>query len=103
MLTQLRIIGILEGTSYLVLLLIAMPLKYFADSPGAVRIVGMAHGVLFVMFVAWVLMVGYRYRWPFVRYVYAAIASVVPFGTFVFDRTLRNPPVERGFEVVAAD
>lgn len=100
MLTQLRIIGFLEGTSYLVLLFIAMPLKYFAESAGAVRVVGTAHGVLFVMFVVWVLVVGYRHRWPFVRYVYAAIASVVPFGTFVFDRTLRH---EHATEAPATD
>ncbi len=103
MLNQLRIIGLLEGTSYLVLLLVAMPLKYFADSPGMVRVVGMAHGVLFVMFVGWVLLVGRKHRWPFVWYVYAAIASVVPFGTFVFDRTLRRPPTDRGFEPVLVE
>lgn len=102
-LTQLRIIGFLEGTSYLVLLFVAMPLKYLADSPGMVRVVGMAHGVLFVMFVVWVLLVGRKHRWPFVRYVYAAIASVVPFGTFVFDRTLRHESTARGFEPVLAE
>lgn len=103
LLKQLRIIGFLEGTSYLVLLFVAMPLKYVADSPGAVRVVGMAHGVLFVMFVVWVLLVGRKYRWPFVRYIHAAIASVVPFGTFVFDRTLRHEPDPRGFEPVLAE
>ncbi len=88
MLTQLRIIGCLEGISYLVLLFVAMPLKYFANWPDAVKHVGMAHGVLFVAFAMWVLMVGVTYRWPIHRYGQAALASVLPFGTFVFDRTL---------------
>ncbi len=90
MINQLRIIGFVEGISYLVLLFVAMPLKYGAGWPDAVRVVGMSHGILFVMFVVWVLIVGRTYRWRFSRYVYAAIASVVPFGTFVFDRTLRH-------------
>lgn len=90
LLSQLRLIGLLEGTSFLLLLFIAMPLKHLADSPGAVRVIGTIHGGLFIAFVLWVLLVGRRDRWPFKRYVHAAIASVLPFGTFVFDRTLRH-------------
>lgn len=91
MINQLRIIGFVEGVSYLVLLFVAMPLKYLAGWPDAVRVVGMAHGVLFMMFVVWVLIVGRQSRWRFSRYMCAGVASVVPFGTFVFDRTLRQP------------
>jgi integral membrane protein len=53
----LRGIGIIEGISYLVLLFIAMPLKYFADLPIFVQIFGMAHGILFVLFVLTLLIV----------------------------------------------
>ena len=51
-LRQLRLVALLEGTSFVVLLFIAMPLKYLADLPLAVRIVGSVHGALFLMFLA---------------------------------------------------
>ncbi len=87
---RLRTIGFLEGISYLVLLLIAMPLKYMADMPQAVRIVGSGHGVLFV----WLFVLTAR---PFFSgaksFTWAArigIASLIPFGMFVIDRRLRE-------------
>ncbi|HYW12876.1 MAG TPA: DUF3817 domain-containing protein [Longimicrobium sp.] len=89
-LTRLRLIGMLEGASFLVLLGIAMPLKYLAGQPQMVRIVGSAHGLLFVLFVAVVLEVSVRMRWPLRRVVAALVASVVPFGPFVFDAHLRR-------------
>lgn len=59
----LRLVGLLEGVSFLVLLGIAMPLKHFAGRPEAVRVVGMAHGVLFILFVVLVLIVARQRRW----------------------------------------
>ena len=53
---RLRFVGLLEGVSLLVLLGIAMPLKYLANQPDAVKLVGWAHGVLFVLFVVLVLL-----------------------------------------------
>ena len=86
----LRLIGFLEGISYLVLLGIAMPLKYFADMPQSVLIVGWAHGVLFMGFALAVLNVWIRHRWPFLRATAAMVASILPFGTFVLDKRLRE-------------
>lgn len=89
--SRLRLVGFLEGVSYLVLLGIAMPLKYWAGMPLAVRIVGSAHGGLFILFFAAVADVYFRRSppipglWP-----RAAIASIVPFGTFVFDAWLKK-------------
>ena len=89
-LARLRIVGMMEGASFLVLLGIAMPLKYLAGLPMAVRVVGMLHGLLFILFVAAVLQVSVSMRWP-VRRVFAALtASVLPFGPFVFDAHLRR-------------
>lgn len=82
---RLRIIGFLEGVSYLVLLLIAMPLKYLAGQPEAVLYTGMAHGVLFVLYIALVLQVGYLHKWSIGRILIAAAASLVPIGTFWVD------------------
>ncbi len=83
-------IAFLEGISYLVLLLIAMPLKYFANIPDAVKYVGWVHGVLFVLFCIYLLKVWIGFKWSFGKVVIAFIASLLPFGTFVLDAKLKN-------------
>lgn len=86
----LRIIGIAEGISLLVLIGVAMPLKYLAGKPEAVKFTGWLHGLLFVAFMATVLYVYFEKRWPFKRVVLAFVAAFLPFGTFVFDRWLQK-------------
>ena len=85
---RLRVVAILEGISFLVLLFVAMPLKYLAGMPLAVRIVGMAHGLLFLGFVHFLIQVHIEKQWPLARSVAAFVASLVPFGPFVLDRKL---------------
>jgi len=85
-LKTLRLIGLLEGISYLVLLGIAMPLKYYMDKPEMVKSVGMAHGVLFVLYVLFLLIVHIQYKWSILKTIGAFIASLVPFGTFYADK-----------------
>jgi integral membrane protein len=92
---RLRIIGILEGISLLVLMGIAMPLKYFAGNPEPVRITGWIHGVLFMLFMLAVLVVFFQRRWPFRMLVFAFLAAFFPFGTFIFDRYLRKQEPEQ--------
>lgn len=77
-----RKIAIAEGISFLILLFLAMPLKYFANSPMAVTIVGGLHGVLFVGFVVLAWMVKKNLVW----FIKAFIASLLPFGTIVMDK-----------------
>jgi integral membrane protein len=89
-LRHLRLVAFLEGSSFLVLLFVAMPLKYLADQPLAVRIVGSIHGLLFLIFLAALYRAGIVRRWPLRRSVHAFVASIVPFGTFVFDRSLQR-------------
>ena len=86
--SQFRLIALLEGISFLLLLFIAMPLKYMADMPKAVSIVGMAHGVLFVAYVAWMLMCWKQYKWNFGTLALVFIASLLPFGTFISDKRI---------------
>ena len=86
----LRKVGILEGISLLVLLFIAMPLKYIWGEPGAVKVVGWMHGALFVLFMLLVLRVYGQKTWPFKKLVYAFVAAFLPFGTFVFDKQLKE-------------
>lgn len=85
-----RLVGVLEGISYLILLGIAMPLKYLADKPDAVKYFGWAHGVLFVAFCALLLKVWIQYKWSFMKATSAFIASLLPFGTFILDKKLRK-------------
>ncbi|KQS33701.1 DUF3817 domain-containing protein [Dyadobacter sp. Leaf189] len=82
---RLRIVAFLEGISYLVLLGIAMPLKYFAGMPMAVRHVGTAHGVLFVLFVILLIQVAIERSWSFKKSLLSFLSSIVPFGTFYAD------------------
>lgn len=82
-------VAVAEGVSYLILLLIAMPLKYWGNFPHAVQYVGWAHGVLFVAFMVLLLLVWIKYKWNFGKVVLAFIASLLPFGTFVLDRKLK--------------
>lgn len=87
-LSRLRLAGVLEGSSFLVLLFVAMPLKYLAGEPGMVRFVGSMHGLLFVVYLISVLYVAILMRWP-LRYVAAAVAAaVLPFGPFILDARL---------------
>jgi integral membrane protein len=87
---RLRLIGFVEGTSMLVLLFIAMPLKYFADQPLAVKYVGWIHGILFMLFMLAAFVAYLKYKWKFKILVYAFIAAFLPFGTFVFDSWLKK-------------
>ena len=82
---RLRVIGFLEGVSFLLLLGVAMPLKYIWHEPLAVRVVGMAHGVLFLGYLAAAFQAALEHNWSWKRCVLIALASVVPFGTFYAD------------------
>lgn len=85
-----RAIALVEGVSYLLLLGVAMPLKYFAGFPGAVVAVGWVHGMLFVLYLVALAEVSFKRRWRLVRILGAFVASLVPFGTFVLDARLRR-------------
>lgn len=86
----LRWVGLLEGLSFLVLLFVAMPLKYLWGEPLAVRYVGIAHGVLFVLLVCLVAQVGFAHGWSWKRCAAGVAAAFVPFGPFFFDRTVKR-------------
>ncbi|WP_232696847.1 DUF3817 domain-containing protein [Brevibacillus daliensis] len=87
---RLRVIGFVEGMSYLLLLFIAMPVKYFLNEPLAVMLVGALHGLLFVLFIFAVIHAAFVHRWSFTLITGAVIASLVPFGTFVLDAKIKN-------------
>src|SRR5687767_11045985 len=86
----LRTVTLIEGGSFLVLLFFAMPLKYIWDLPQAVRIVGMAHGILFVIFCFCLLQTWIVARWPFGRVALVFAASIIPVGPWLVDRRLKS-------------
>lgn len=96
MLNTFRKVSLAEGCSLLILLFIAMPLKYLMDLPQAVQFVGWAHGILFIAYVAMWLILQIRYRWSFLFFVGGFVASLIPFGTFVLDRYLKEKEAAAG-------
>lgn len=76
-----------EGISYLVLLLVAMPLKYFAGMPLAVTVIGGLHGFLFVAFIILAIAAMIIYKRSWLWFIKSFIASLLPFGTFWMDNT----------------
>jgi integral membrane protein len=91
---RLRLLGFAEGISFLLLLCIAMPLKYMAGMPEAVKITGMVHGILFILYVLTVFQAKAEYSWNVSKTFLALLASVLPFGTFVADAKLFKAEVK---------
>lgn len=86
---RLRLIGILEGISLLVLIGIAVPLKHLMHEPTLVKVMGPVHGLLFLLFVINTLSVGIAYQWKFSTTTWKVlVACLVPFGTFYIDRKI---------------
>lgn len=89
-----RLVALLEGVSFLILLFIAMPLKYMMHMPAPVRIAGMIHGVLFLGFVFYLLQVRSEKNWTAKKALIAFVASLLPFGTFVLDARVLKKEME---------
>jgi integral membrane protein len=90
----LRAVALMEGVSFLVLLGIAMPLEKFAGMPAAVKWVGWAHGLLFVVFCLALLRAMRVANWPLGRAAVLFVAALVPFGPFVLDGHMRQYEAE---------
>jgi integral membrane protein len=84
------IIAFWEGISYILLLGIAMPLKYYFEYPMAVKVVGWAHGVLFMAYVIMLILCWTKYKWRFTRVALYFIASLLPFLPFTVERKLKQ-------------
>ena len=82
---RLRLLAYLEGISFLLLLGVGMPLKYMYGMPKPNMIIGMAHGILFLAYCLWVIIVQSEQKWSLAKTFWALIASLLPFGTFVAD------------------
>ncbi|CDF79206.1 conserved hypothetical protein (DUF3817) [Formosa agariphila KMM 3901] len=90
-LKTLRIVGFLEGVSYILLLGIAVPVKYALEDPTYVKLLGMPHGLLFVAYVVLAILVGIELKWNAKTMALVLLASLVPFGTFIADSKYFKP------------
>ena len=86
---QFLISGILEGYSYLLLFFVAMPLKYFANLPEYVKIIGMIHGILVLVFIVMLILMYVKVKLSVKNVMYAFILSLLPFGTFFLKRLIK--------------
>lgn len=77
-----------EGISYLILLFVAMPLKYIYNMPAYVRVTGMAHGLLFVLYMLLLVYCMAQYNWAYKKGAKAFAAALLPFATFYLDRII---------------
>jgi integral membrane protein len=88
-----RLVALVEGLSFLILLFIAMPLKYIWDQPLFVRYFGSIHGLLFVLYILFLALCTIEYRWSFKKALILGLISIIPFGNFYADKKyLRNKP-----------
>lgn len=86
MIKAFKILSYLEAISFLVLLGVAMPLKYIYDMPEYVRIVGMAHGILFVLYIFGAYWLYEKLNWKFKIFLIFIVCSILPFGPFYADK-----------------
>lgn len=82
-----RIVAFLEGLSYILLLFIAVPIKYIANEPQYVKLLGMPHGLLFVAYIAMAFIIKNDFKWSSKTFLIVLVASIIPFGTFYIERT----------------
>jgi len=80
-----RVISFLEGLSYILLLFIATPIKYLANDPQYVKILGMPHGLLFMLYIILAFMLKQENKWIKENFKKVMLASIIPFGTFYLD------------------
>lgn len=81
-----RIVALLEGVSYILLLFIATPIKYLLGDPQYVKLLGMPHGLLFVAYIALAFMLKNDFKWGSKQFLIVLLAAIIPFGTFYIDR-----------------
>ncbi|CAA6814163.1 MAG: Unknown protein [uncultured Thiotrichaceae bacterium] len=92
-LKHLRIIAIIEGTTLILLLLVAMPLKYKFDMPIAVSMIGPIHGIAFLVYVGALMTALLSGLINSIQLIIGAVAAFIPFGSFIFERFMLKEQV----------
>ena len=86
MIKAFRLISFLEGISYLLLLFVAVPIKYSQGDESYVKMLGMPHGILFIVYIFLAILIQKQMKWNLKTFGIVALASVIPFGTFYIDK-----------------
>ena len=81
-----RLITLLEGSSYLLLLFVAVPVKYLMGDESYVKLLGMPHGVLFITYIVFSFVMQKKMNWNTTSFIIILLASIIPFGTFYVDK-----------------
>ena len=81
-----RITALLEGVSYILLLFIAVPIKYLFNDPRFVKLLGMPHGILFIGYIILSVIGKNNFKWSYLEFFIVSAASLIPFGTFYVDK-----------------
>jgi len=81
-----RVIALLEGVSYILLMSIGLYFKYQLNDDAYVKLLGMPHGVLFILYILIAFFLRKQEQWSFINFTFILLASLVPFGTFYVDR-----------------
>lgn len=81
-----KITGILEGISAIILFFVAMPMKYLFNDKSLIRPVGLAHGLLFTVFMIFAVFLSIKQRWNYKKLIIVFIGAIIPLGTFYIDR-----------------
>lgn len=89
-LNSFRIVSMIEGLSFLVLLFVAMPAKHIYGHPEAVSVAGLTHGLLFLLFFFMATTLGQRQKWPDRYLLLVILAGVMPFGCFFLEKSLKR-------------
>lgn len=81
-----RVTAFLEGVSYILLLFVAVPIKYLLNEALYVKVLGMPHGIFFILYILFSIIAKIKYNWNFRKFLVISIASLVPFGSFYIDK-----------------
>ena len=85
-----KIVSLLEGLSYILLLFVAVPIKYIQNNPEYVKMLGMPHGLLFVLYIVLAIMLKYELEWKGKDFFMVCLLSILPFGTFFVGKYLKK-------------
>ena len=91
-----RILAYVTGVMLVLLVFVAIPLKYLAHHPGPVSVIGTAHGFLFMVYLVTAVDIGIRLRWPWLKLGLVMLAGTVPFASFVAERQAHQDVRSRG-------
>lgn len=88
LLNTFRVVALLEGVSYILLVFVAVPIKYIGNDPQYVKLLGMPHGLLFIGYIVLAVLIGKELKWNTKTFILVFLASIIPFATFYVDQKI---------------